>query len=802
MQKTSMKLGSGRTQYSDFELPFYAISQDDWAGGRAGKNLLDDPTRYADGDGVMTWIPKRLTLGPQVHTDQTWTGPPFGMVPTPTTAATVGIYDYVPLPMLAQTFTPATTQTVRGVRMYYKVTSAAPEFVWEFMQVGIFTTVDGIPDALLVVKIAQITETADGMLTVWFDSPVTLTAATVYAMRWYMMDAGDLVSTVQLYGHTESQYTGQALRYTGSGTWGAHPTIADFGVEIISEPYECRMFHYRGLLHAGITRGDAGGTLYRRGTLAIATGGTRWTLVDAGAFDSTWEGRTIVLVEGTGAGQWGIVADVPDANTLTMDREWMTIPDATTIYAAKGSWATAAAIAHRITDVAVVDTVVYLAHGAGQVMERYRWESAGGAAIADDGTNQAEFLVLFRDENNDPALWRGLGYEVSNAGLQAWGTALTFNTALRVGSSDSRITALTVYDDHLYTGKEDGLWALQEEIVRQVPVDFSALRSVENCQRMKTWNLYLIFPILYGLQRLSGTQVDDFGPNGGEGLPDGRQGPVSAIMPMPGMLVVAIDAGKDDMSSVMVYNQLGWHEFARSLTDGLRITDLAFETLPDGEQRLWWYDGGYMRYAWMSGRVFDRSQDARADYATTGTLETGYLGTDLVDVDKLWHEVNVFSDSANISLQYQIEDGTWTSATLSATDGNKRTFTLAYSTGRVMKLRLTLTGSGSSTPVVEAITVEALGRIEPTYSYTSPVILDLATVTMAGRQLGVDVGAVIEKLAEWSGSATALTMTHVLEECDGARVLLEPVPSAVAMWTGDGTQEQRRVLTLTMVDVT
>lgn len=801
MQRTSIKLGTGRTQYSDFELPFYTIAQDDWAGGRGGKNLLDDPTKYADGNGTMPWIPKRLTLGPEVHTDETWAGPTFGMTPEPATGGVVGVNGEGGY-YIAQTFTPATTETCRGVRFYVSKDLAGYA---DFLLVDLYSTSGGNPDAYIYGEEVVLSPVAydKQVVTVWFDTPQVLTASTTYAIVMWLSDTGAGDADVTWYGHATSQYTGQALKADYGEGWVNHPTVADFGLEIIIDWPEVRFFNYRGLLYAAATRGDRGGSLYRRGMLGLATSATRNTLTDTSETFSSADNEKIVrITSGTGAGQWNTVSSAT-GNTLTMAAGWEIIPDATSVYALVGTWEIVTAITSPVTDVCVVDTTVYLAKGAGYTMSRYQWTNAGGDSMTADGSNQADYLVLFRDQDNDPCLWRALGYEVSNAALQAWGTNLTFNTALRVGSSDSRVTALTVYDDHLYIGKEDGLWALQEEIVRQVPVDFAALRSADNCKGMRTWNLYLIFPILYGLQRLYGTQVDDFGPNTGEGLPDGRQGPISALMPMPGMLVAAVDGG-DESSAVMVYNQLGWHELARSQATGYRITGLSYEALPDGQNRIYWNEGPYMRYAWMSGVVFDRSRDARADYAESGTLESGWLGTDLMDVVKLWDEVTVFG-TGTVTVEYKADGAsTWSTATEDTTrrTTTKRVFSLGQVQTRRLKIRLTLTiGGDDSTPVIEAVTVDALGRVPPGYSYTTPVKVDTMAVTMHGQQVRVAVGTVLAQLATWASAPTPLTMRHVLDECDNRYVMLEPSAESVETWTADGSLEQKRVVTMTLVDV-
>lgn len=791
LERTSMKLGTGRTQYSDLVAPWYAITQDDFSGGRAGKNMLDDPSKYADAYGIQTWIPKRLTLGPQIHQDTSWNLTFSG---TTTGAVNVAL-NAIGAPH-AQTFTPPINMTVLAFHVYYQTSDGKDEA----LQGGLWSTSGGEPDAELAAGESKpIHGAGSGWLVITLDEPVKLTAATEYAI--IISQNIFPTATVSILGQAASQYTGQAYESDGGGGWDPVTGCADFLLQLSTAASRVIFFSYRSLMHVAVSFGDIGGIISRRGTIGLASGGTWTTLVDSGeTFSSGWIGRIIQIVAGTGVGQWGVVADASGTDTLTMEKAWDIVPDATSIYTSPGSWTTVQTTTVPITDVLVVDTVVYLASGAGSNMYRMQWTGAGGHAYAADGTNKAEYLALFRDADNEPCIWRSLGNEISNAGIQAWGTDLTFNTALRVGSSDNRITSITVYDDHLYIGTYSGLYALQEEIVRQVPVDFSALREIRNCQNMTTWNLYLIFPLLESLERLYGTQVDDFGPNIGEGLPSGRQGTISSILPLPGALIVAVDGGEDGISSVMLYNTLGWHEISRADMAGQRIQDLYYEAMPDSQIYLWWNEGGLMKYAWMSGRVFDRTRDSRADYTDTGYIITGWLGTDLANVTKIWNKATIYG-TGTISVYYQLEDedAAWNAASQASQDGNITVYSLSNITANRIRIKIVLTTSDEdSTPVVEALTVDALGRVRQANSYQGHMRLESMAISMHGQASTRDQETILAQLDEWAATTTPLTMTNALDPFDQKTVLLEPVQVRVEERNDLGTSY---VLSIAMIEI-
>lgn len=813
LDRTAMKLGSGRTRYDDLVPPWYAIAQDDWSGGRGELNLLDDPTKYSDAHGVQTWIPKRMVLGPAIHTDlagSTTIEHDFYVL------GGMKGHELLGVSKLAQTFT--VSRTISSGDTYIMLSFVS--FVGS-ITVELWPTLNGKPN-LNGVRIGTQTRTE----TVSLDED------------WYgfalpcQLEPGVYAIVVSATGTGSLQWIYYPqLGYDGGAPWeyieviGGDPPVStwmwldpggedqsDFLFRLVTlydVPDDSRVwfYHANGLLHATFS-GKYTNYIYRRGQLGQSTAvGGEYTLTDSGAsFTSAAHGGQVVtLIGGTGAGQRRAVTSVTTTQ-LTVSERWAVKPDATTLYAITGTWQLVTSMGGTIRDVLVIDEVTYFARGAEDYLARHRWTDAGGEEIASDGTNKADRLALFRDKDNVPAIWRSLGNELSAANLVDWGTNLTFGTAMRVGSEDSRITGLVVYDDHLYIGKEDGLWAIEDDVVRHLPVHFEALRSQDNCAAMVPWNLYLIFPILHSLQRMYSSTVDDFGPNIGRGLPTERQGPISAILPLPGLLVVGVDGGRLGYSSVMCYNNLGWHEIARSTTAGARITALAYEVL-DTHARLWWNEGSYLYYAWMSRTVFDGSRDPAARFTSSGTLTMSWLGADLEDVTKIWSKVVVikeqdqtFEGVAAVSLEYRVNDegSSWTVATQTSTSDTRDEFSLANVVGRRLQLRLTLTQGGDylygyTTPEIIAVTVDALGRVNTGVAFNTHAILDTIAISMQGSPARTDPATVLAKLDSWASSPTPLTLRHALPEFDNTTVLLEPVRWSLPEYSADGELAPRVV---------
>lgn len=818
MQRTSMKTGTGNLKYSDLEPPFYAAAQDDWAGGRGALTLLDDPTKCQDENGLMTWIPKKVTLGPLAHTSYSTPGMSYETYQEAAKVKLSTVYDDPDtdgMGMFAQTFTTTEGRVVTGVRI--RMMSA--DFCQSAARVRL-TGVDGsgkpnLLDVKATTRATQFWDGGAGFALGWvfagtgqfdFDAGAVYLAAGTYAI---VVDLSVKYENESIYWYGDGN-----AGYSGGQAWGWHQDVGDwsavsidlnFRLQIDYEGSACKFFTYLGGLYAAMSYGDQ--TTLRRRCVhrkVVSVPSRTSVMFDSGVtFTSSWIGETIRIVSGTGAGQSRKITAVPTAQMLTIGAAWDVPPDTSSVATVTTpTWDTVGGFAGRVCGVCVTGEVVYFALGPTQYIQRMRWDSSSQTyGTAADGTNKAEALVLFRDTANTPCLWRGLNYEVSNAGLQAWGTALTFGTAIRVGSGDSRITSVAVYDDRLFVGKEDGIWAIESSVPRQVPVDFSSLRSSGNCKRMIAWNLFLIFPLLHGLERLYGTQVDDFGPNKGEGLPSGRNGPIVDLLPLPGMVLAVVDGGNTGYSSIMLYNTLGWHEVIRGAQNG-RMAGVWYEVLADGEIRLWYNEGGSLCYANMSALTFDRSLDSRMDYAATGEMVTLWAGTDLADVPKIWHEVAIFWEraGATLTLYYQRDNETaWTSVGSTTTDGVVR-FALGNVSAKRLRLKIGLARGSTTTqtPVLHAITIEAVGRVGVKHAYQTHAVLEPQAVTVNGRADGVDVAEVLAKLDAWSGATTALTLRHTLAEFDSKTVVLEPV--AYRLVQADAVQT-RRVVGVSLVEV-
>lgn len=591
---------------------------------------------------------------------------------------------------------------------------------------------------------------------------------------------------------------GSAALKIGSGAWAADDTV-DFyfrindGAGLVNPAF--KFFVYKGQLYVvdAPTEGSDISHLWMNGDRGAAddNSGDKTKLNDATKSWTAdeWIGCVVKITGGPGEGEWRTITD-NDGTSLTVDDEWTTTHTTDTEYVILGSdkWTDvspggADQIDTAITDVCVANGIVYFACGDDQNILRYREYNNSGTwtkESADDGTNKAVLLM----EHKQKIFRAASDNQVSYSDVKAWGTNLSFGTAIKVGTTDYPITALLVYDSDVWVGKEDSLWSIKADVPEEIPVDFSSLAGADNCRRMVKWNVYLFFPLGYGLERLYGLQVDDMGPNRDEGLPDGRQGPIADLLATPGILYAAIDAGDENTSSILAYNELGWHEFIRATSGDARIRALFQQVVPGGPNRLWFSMGTDIAYVKMPSKGVNPLNDTAVEYASSGELRTSWVDLHLADIEKLFKDLKLVSENLTTGITieafYQLDDAgdadAWTQINEYDTSPIEEAAIGAAVTGRRIRFKLAfVTNDSSITPNLIAWTLDSLARVVPKSRFEPLIRLEDDQELLNGDLDTNGRADIIGQLDTWAGSATPLTMTS----CDPAytylTVLIEPL---------------------------
>ena len=236
------------------------------------------------------------------------------------------------------------------------------------------------------------------------------------------------------------------------------------------------------------------------------------------------------------------------------------------------------------------------------------------------------------------------------------------------------------YPKRPYVAKEDSIGSVWDGVYSEIAVsEMKWIMSEKNGQAMVQHDVYLYFNMAGGMvERYYEQRLDDVGPNREEGLPRNRQGEVSCLVPYPGRLYAAINAGMSGYSSVLCYNGLGWHEIYRSNYLGKNITDLYIYATPGNDvSDIMYICEGTGIYSipiainpmkQYDYQYFGFKESGDKPYIVTGWFDFGYR-----EINKYFHSVTITSDCTNdktptgfeyyYELYYQVDDAkNWTMA--------------------------------------------------------------------------------------------------------------------------------------------
>ena len=120
-----------------------------------------------------------------------------------------------------------------------------------------------------------------------------------------------------------------------------------------------------------------------------------------------------------------------------------------------------------------------------------------------------------------------------------------------------------------------------------------------------------------------GGTVKEVGPGIEGRLPSDRQGLVSGLCVMGYSLVAAVNGGREGLSSVLVWNGLGWHEVYRAPDVGEQITSLWAQSCQLSRDRLWIAIGGDLAWIeWPNGGA-GKSIGAAVRFQHEASIESG-----------------------------------------------------------------------------------------------------------------------------------------------------------------------------------
>lgn len=822
MPRTAMKTTSGNQKYSDFEPPWSPVAQEDWSGGRGMVDFDLDVTRYFDNWRANTLYGKIFLGGQETYT----TGYRSANSSLPGSlkwiAMIPGSRKY-----LSVKFTASATFSATAIYLWLKRKGTPPQD----LNICLCSDSSDSPGTQLqtaTISTSDITDTVSEFKKIAITSQ-SLTSGTAYWITVYSSDADSdnywAIGVNNSSGTTEESADGSS--------WSSSVIDLYYRITATDDGYPTRFFSYKRQLYAIRNTGSAP-KLYINGDKGCAdsNSGALTTLVDGSKSWTTneWAGCIALLIEGPGSNDpkpWRTIVS-NTATALTVDSAWKTTHTTATSYVILNSnkWVeiTGHGLTADVTDILVVNSLVYFAMGDSVNIRRTRWYNNSGTETTqydDDGTNMATYLCTVRDtDTGDFYIWRANNLDgssnisVSKASVVAWGTNLTFGTAKNFKDENGKITGITEYGPGtklLWIMREGSVFAFSSGEPDEIPLkEMHAAAEYTNGKVFLTHNVYLYFNFGNGLERYYNSLLDDVGPNKDDGLPIGRQGPISCMAGYPGKIFAGIDAGDSGVSSVLGNAQdaadgAGWNEIYRAPATGQRIWNIAFQPIPGTAiDRLWIAVGSDIIWIPFPSGSIEPIYDENYRYCHESTLESGYIYVGLYDIYKFFHSLKLFSENLSeddgqwIEADYKIDNDTgWTPIPeeFYTSPMSEQNLVSSYGVnGKRIRVRLRLqTSDNTKTPIVKSTVVDNVSRVPVKYSYSFAYRNYDEDVDLIGNKEIFTADERQTLLDKWAAELTPLIFHCNNKQYDGKIVFIDPAQIQPVKQSKEGYVEKMSV---------
>lgn len=798
VERTSLKTTSGNNSYADLEYPYAPVVQDDWSGGRGNLDFERDSTRFYDSFRLRTSLSNKAFLGPQ---EQFTTGTRDQDMSTPGAVAWNKMIDSKY--RLAVRFIASASYTAEQIWLLLRRRGTPNNLI-----VAVYSDSAGAVGTEIDSVTVSASDLAD-ILSEWVVNTVSasLTSGTAY---W-------VVVTANTSDDTDNHWQIGTRNETGTTKYGASWDTASFDLyyRVLDGDGDKTVifFDYKGQQYKVVSDATGAPSLFTAGDRGAADSNTGQLdkLIDGTKSWTTDEhvGSIVFITDGLGkaeAQRWRVITG-NTATKLTVDSDWTIDHTTNTEYVILSpNWTeiTGHGLTAPVTGVLVTTTgIVLFAQGDTVNLRRFREYNNAGTwtrQFADDGTNKATFLAykpqankIFIGNNAD-----GSGdVSVASGAPVEWATAShTFSSTTKVGERYYKMTGLAVYADlegneAIWVGKEDIPWIVPSS-GSPYPFALNEMKTMLSDRNFKAnlvHNVYLLFSLGVKLERWYGANLDDIGPDLGEGLPAGRNGAITAMLGYPGKFFAAIDAG-EGYSSLMVRDGSGWHEHYRAPM-GKRIRALGYQATPGTTlDRLWMYVGNDTIWLPFPSETTSELEDSNYLFTHEGALVLSRMHSGMFDVQKLtryiklWTE-NLEEDVCWIELDYRLDNETnWSSFDDVLKESPQSTIDLGivplYGLGaKRIQLRLRFnTTDPSRSPILLAAIIEAVIRIG--VKHIRPIVFRLADNEQALSGEADEFANAMEKLAYLDDLAddtnnTMVLMRSVSPLYDGRMVFLNSI---------------------------
>lgn len=364
-------------------------------------------------------------------------------------------------------------------------------------------------------------------------------------------------------------------------------------------------------------RDGTGSNIYLNGDRGKATAGSSNTLTDS---TKAWvvnrfAGAMVRIISGTGSTNLPKRILSNTATALTIAGTWETSPAADSVYIIYATdWFTPITLTPSpgtlvvTSEPVVFNDVAYIPQGSSGGIVHMRWNSS--TLVHDSfketpaGTNGlADGLLIVSDNKDGMVIWRynnstgtgsGNASTVSRANLLvvsgaiAWNTPLTFAASMFTGTPSYLITNIARQENSIYVLREDGFGVIVNNRYNNLDTGIEKTPSRANGAMVLVHGKFLFYSWLHSVVRMFGATHDDIGDDyRGIGLPEGREGVYADGETYLKLVFFSIDAGASGTSSILAWDETGWHEILRSPRAAGPAGMVKMQVCPGSMNRLW-----------------------------------------------------------------------------------------------------------------------------------------------------------------------------------------------------------------------
>jgi hypothetical protein len=611
------------------------------------------------------------------------------------------------------------------------------------------------------------------------DSAISLTAATNYWLVLIFASDDDDDAYFGVKGATDLE-NNKTLKSTDNVTWATGTTVDNVFFRLLPEWKDYKVYfteHKRSLIISTNYDDGTKSEVYVLGDSGTATGGSTTTLVDT---TKTWttdehKGKILYLSDGTGSVQRlpFTICTSNTNNTLTLSAldvapaagTEYTFLDSNIFRKISPAGGDAWAAGKQVTDMMSYGGAIYFAHGDATSMTKLQRYTSGGAWTNDydiEGNAVGSILTsgvdsdgraVYIAKRSTPEVFRAPAVDATGTTTAA--DLVPVSKGL-VGDGTSKINGMLLYGEYgeltvltsnsFYSYYNDGFHEKRVPEMRHTQDD-------RNGRAQDVAGMYLYFSWHNSVLRYYESNLDDIGPNNSE-----MEMPYTIYKKLlgnatefttyaGGILIVAINGGLANQSSVIMWTGSGWCEVWRSpyMQEGIRNHSVynVHTMSVEGDAVDWIYIN------WGSDIVkvpislnppavpvlYDYKAAKPVDYGWYpfrwgGYLVTGWMRLNLYDVQKYFHSIKAVVDKnigsgVELYVDYQVDDSTssWNviNTTSFSTFYTKQNMTSDNSlSGRRIRLRfrIDLNDAGTNvTPVIISTVMEAIVRFPNKHQY-------------------------------------------------------------------------------------